>query len=343
MVCPLDWGLGHATRCIPLIKSFINDGNKVIIGSSGKPAALLNEAFPELAILHLEGYNVTYPENGAMVSKMATQIPKLITAIKKEHVWLNQIIDEYAIDEVVSDNRYGLWSTKVKSVLLTHQIFIKATTSEWLLEKLLKKHFDNFDEIWIPDFEDENNLSGDLSHKKPLTEKYKFIGPLSRFSAQENTSENERSYEYDFMAIISGPEPQRKIFEQMIIEQSENSDLKGVIVKGLPNNNSSHSIKKNMETLRQAQCDNLLVFNHLPKAQFLNFLIESKTIVCRSGYSTIMDLHVLKKKALLVPTPGQTEQEYLAKYHSEKNGFVYQEQKEFDLKKGLALLNQSGS
>lgn len=334
LVCPLDWGLGHATRCIPLIRSFLVENNRIIIGTSGKQEALLQQEFPTLQFINLDGYNVEYPEKGGMTFKMLMQLPQIKKAIKQEHQWLDKIIDEYNIDKVVSDNRYGLWSTKVESVLVTHQIFIKAAVGEWVIEKMLQQHLNNFGEIWIPDVAGPTNLSGDLAHKKALPSNYKFIGLLSRFShdvvpssvlRDEKMYREASDYEYDFMAIISGPEPQRTIFENLILEQAQRSNLKGVLVRGLPN----------VEEDLVVNNPNLTIFNHLETDEFLDYLQKSKTVICRSGYSTLMDLTVLNKKAVFVPTPGQTEQEYLAKYHQEKGSFAYQQQSEFDLVKAL--------
>lgn len=358
LVCPLDWGLGHATRCIPIIQSFINQNCKVIIGTSGKQEALLRKEFPNLHFIELKGYDVEYSKGDSMVSKMITQLPKIKKAIKKEHDWLEKIINEYKVDMVISDNRYGLWNKKVKSVLITHQLFIKAPTGEWLIEKIVKSYLDNFNEIWIPDVEGEHNLSGDLSHKKPLPNNYKFIGVLSRFSNHFVTSSvpplcgtyREDNFEYDFIAILSGPEPQRTIFENLILKQVENSILKGVLVRGLPDEHvianceernrkqsarineiaSSVSLPRNDEKLK--------IFNHLETTELLHFIQKSKVVISRSGYSTMMDLAVMGKKAILVPTSGQTEQEYLAKYHHEKGHFYSQKQNEFDLEKGLKEL-----
>lgn len=325
LVCPLDWGLGHATRCIPLIQKFLNEGSKVIIGSSGNQEAILNKEFPDLLFLPLKGYEIEYSKNGSMIAKMLTQLPKINNAIKEEHKWLDGIISDYQIDVIVADNRYGLWNKKAKSILITHQIFIKAPFGEWLLEKKTKKYLNNFDEVWIPDFEEENNLSGDLSHKKPLPKNYKFIGPLSRFSSLRDHRSNSIINEYDFIAIISGPEPQRTIFEEIILKQLENTSLKGVLVRGLPNSNEKLKIENS----------NILVFNHLDTEEFLYYIQKCKVVISRSGYSTIMDLVTLGKKATLVPTPGQTEQEYLAKYHFEKGYFYTQTQSEFDLEKTI--------
>jgi UDP:flavonoid glycosyltransferase YjiC (YdhE family) len=322
LVCPLDWGLGHATRCIPIVYEFLNRGYKVVIGTSGKQKALLQQEFPKLTSLELKGYEIEYPKSGSMTLKMLLQLPKINTAIKEEHLWLAKIIDEHQIDLVISDNRYGLWSNKVKSILITHQIFVKAPFGEWMIEQILKRHFDNFDEIWIPDVEGENNLSGDLSHKRSLPDKFKFIGVLSRFAERKIIETNA---EFDFMAILSGPEPQRTIFENIILKQVENSNLKGILVRGLPEDNSECKMQNAA----------LKVFNHLETDEFLNYLQKSKVVISRSGYSTIMDLAALGKKAILVPTPGQTEQEYSADYHFKEGHFYSQSQHEFNLVKAI--------
>jgi uncharacterized protein (TIGR00661 family) len=329
LVCPLDWGLGHATRCIPVIQSFLNQNCIVLIGSSGSQKVLLQQEFPNLTFIDLKGHEVEYPKSGSMALKMLLQLPKINTAIKEEHLWLAKIIDEHQIDLVISDNRYGLWSKKVKSILITHQLFIKAPFGEQLLEKKAQYYFDKFNEIWIPDVEGKNNLSGDLSHKKPLPEKFKFIGLLSRFSNKIVTSNREDDhFEFDFMAILSGPEPQRSIFENIILKQISTTNLKGVLVRGLPETNE----KLKMEN------SNIQVFNHLATEEFLTYVQKSKVVISRSGYSTIMDLAALGKKAILVPTPGQTEQEYLADYHFKEGHFYFQSQNEFDLVKTLDKL-----
>lgn len=339
MVCPLDWGLGHATRCIPIIHSFIKQHHKVIVGSSGNQLVLLKNEFPDITFIDLKGYDIEYPKGDSMVTKMIIQLPKIKRAINEEHLWLEKIIDEFGIDMVVSDNRYGLWSKRVKSVLITHQIFVKAPFGECVIEQLLKRQFNNFDEIWIPDFEGENNLSGDLSHKKPLPSKFRYIGPLSRFAKYlvnsnglrtKKTYQEVEHFEFDFMAIISGPEPQRTIFEDLIIKQVENTNLKGVLVRGLPNSDEKLKIENS----------EIQIFNHLETTQFNDYIQKSMVVISRSGYSTIMDLATLGKKAILVPTSGQTEQEYLAKYHSKKGNFLCSSLKGFDLKNEFRFVQE---
>lgn len=344
LISPLDWGLGHATRCIPIINEFLATNCKVIIATSGKQKALLVKEFPNLQFLDLKSYEVEYPKKGQMALKMLLQLPKIIKAIKDEHKWLDRIIEEYNIDIVVSDNRYGLWTKKIPCILVTHQIFVNAPFGEWLIEKVAQHYFKNFSQIWIPDFQGEDNLSGILSHKKGLTDKFKFIGVLSRFSSllREQRS-NPFEEEFDIMAIISGPEPQRTIFEQIIIEQFQKAQLKALVLRGLPEINvianevapSAQTEKIASSVLLPRNDDRNKIFNHLETDEFLKYLQKTNLVISRSGYSTLMDLAVLGKKAIFIPTPGQTEQEYLAQYHHWKGHFYSQKQNGFDLEKAL--------
>lgn len=316
LVCPLDWGLGHATRCVPLINQFLKEGHKVIIGGDKNPLAFLQQEFPKLKTIVIPGYEVTYDEKGSSM-KLFYESVKFFNFIKEEHRNIDQIITENKIDMIVSDNRYGLYSNKVESIIVTHQLYPKAPIGEKILHQQIEKILSNFDEVWIPDYEGENNLSGDLSHLKAFNHSHKFIGPLSRF---ENAKEQEN--EFDICAIISGPEPQRTVFEKLVLEQIEKYNLKAIVVRGLPEVNTIND--KN-------------VFNHLPTDELQKYMMKSKLVVCRTGYSSIMDLAVLEKKALLVPTLGQTEQEYLGEYHKNNEQVLVQQQKEVDLEIALRM------
>jgi UDP:flavonoid glycosyltransferase YjiC (YdhE family) len=311
LVCPLDWGLGHATRCVPLIRQFIKEGHNVIIGADKNPLAFLKQEFPQLKTIVIPSYEIEYSETGSAL-KLFYESVKFYNFIKKEKQFIDAILLENEIDMIVSDNRYGLYNDKVKSIILTHQLYPKAPVGEKLLHQKIEKLLLNFNDIWIPDVEGENNLSGDLSHLKTIKHRHKFIGSLSRF----NNSNQIIEAEYDICAIVSGPEPQRTIFEKLVLAQIEKYQLKSILVRGLPND----------ETINQEG-----VFNHLPTNKLQEYVLKSKLVVCRSGYSSIMDLAALNKEAILVPTPGQTEQEYLADHHHSKRNFTCQLQNKFDL------------
>ena len=326
LVCPLDWGLGHATRCIPIIRVLIEHKFKVIIGSDDLPLELLRQEFPEIPFITLKGYNIRYPQNGSMTWKMIASIPKILSTIIKEHKILKKIISDYKIDIVISDNRYGLWNKKIKSIFITHQLKILSPNRNKFIEKLIQKinffFIKKYDECWIPDFEGEENLSGLLSHDAKIKKNVYFVGPLSRF---EKASENENlEFIYDFTAIISGPEPQRTIFENLIMNQTKDSSIKGNIILGKPNENIVSKLNENVH-----------LFSHLKASELQKMILQSNVIICRSGYSSIMDLCQLNKKAILVPTPGQTEQEYLAEFLKEKKYFYTTNQKNFTIDESM--------
>jgi uncharacterized protein (TIGR00661 family) len=320
LVCPLDWGLGHATRCIPIIRELLMKGAEVFVAAEGRSLELLKKEFPELNFILLPGYNITYPAKGSMILKMLFSIPKLIRGIKKEHASLKEIISYYKIDIVISDNRYGCWGMNTYNVFITHQLMIKAPLGERLLRQIILSHIRNFNECWIPDNEGHFNLSGDLSHKYPLPPATFFIGPLSRFTSVVAATNSQ----YDVMAIISGPEPQRSIFEVLLLIQLFKSDLKCLLVSGKPET-----------TLTTETSGKVTIVSHLNSEQMEEAIKASSVIVARSGYSTIMDLSVLNKKVIFIPTPGQTEQEYLAQSLIEKGIAYYQEQSKFDLNEAL--------
>jgi uncharacterized protein (TIGR00661 family) len=251
---------------------------------------------------------------------------KISSAIKKEHTELEKIIEENNIDIVFSDNRYGCRSKKAYSVFMTHQLNIQAPENFKWTESLIlaknKKYISAFNECWIPDFEREENLSGKLSHPAKL-ENIKYIGPLSRFTFSENKNISEEKY--DLMVICSGPEPQRTIFEELLTKEVLKTNLKAILVKGITETEKQIELKKNLKVISHAD------------AKEMQSLIESSAlIISRPGYSSIMDLVVLGKKAIFIPTPGQTEQEYLAAYYGEKKYFFSVSQNNFSLQDAIS-------
>ena len=326
LVAPLDWGLGHTTRCIPVIQTLIENNFDVLLAVDGNAAQLMKKEFPKFTILPLSGYNISYSNKKILFNiKLIRQIPKILREIKQEHVWLKKIIAEHKIDIVISDNRYGLYNKNIKSIFITHQLAIEtgnAITNK-LVQKLNYKWINNFDECWIPDEEEPHGLAGKLSHPRNSPKvPTKYVGVLSRFKMQ-TTEKN-----VDLLVLISGPEPQRTMLEKILLLQMNKLSLKMVLVRGLPGE-TNKLINENKK---------FKIYNHLP-ATALNILIQSsKVVVARSGYSTIMDLITLQQKAILIPTPGQTEQEYLAKYLAAKKYFIAANQSGFNIEKEIKNL-----
>ena len=327
LVAPLNWGLGHATRCVPIIKELIEQGHEVVIAADGYPLRFLRREFPHLEWVEFEGLKVRYADGQSQVGAMLRQLPSFVRGIWREHKELKRIVEAYDIDVVVSDNRFGLWCRDAYSVYMTHQLMVKMPRGlqwmEWGVWRLHRWFIKHYDECWVPDVEGEDNLSGDLSHKYPLLKNTRFIGPLSRFSTTPIRWEDVRVEaealdlrpRYDVVAVISGPEPHRTNLEKQIIDyrlQITDNGLQIIdgssflIIQGLPE-----------DDLRLAEHRGGVDYiPHLPTGLLQWYMQEAKQIVCRSGYSSIMDLHTIGRKAHLIPTPGQTEQEYLKIIHN---------------------------
>jgi len=319
LISPLDWGLGHATRCIPIIKELQIEGAEVIIAGEGRSAELLKQEFPNLEFLHLPGYEISYPEKGGMALHMMLSAPGILRGIRNEHKTLQKIIRERKIDLVISDNRYGLWSHEVPCIFITHQVFIQAPFAAGLLHRQTAKYMSRFSECWIPDLEGEDNLAGCLAHTKPLPDHCFFIGPLSRFRFQERKPVSK----YDLVISLSGPEPQRSVFEKEVLAQIAGMPRKILLLQGITN-----------KPFRKEE-GNRTIVSHLCAGDMMEVLSGTSLLICRSGYSSIMDAAVLGKKCIFIPTPGQTEQEYLASYHAEKGHCIALEQKSFDLNEAV--------
>ena len=296
LVAPLDWGLGHATRCIPLIRYFLESGCEVWIASEGRVQELLRREFPALTHIPLRGYRIRYATTRlGLVCKIMGQIPGILQTIRYENRWLKETVARHRLDAVVSDNRFGLHHSQIPCVYLTHQLRIKAPIFERLLQKIHYRYIRRYGACWVPDYAGTPNLSGALGHPSRLPPvPVRYLGPLSRFDGKV------RGERYPLLFLLSGPEPQRTLFEKQILHQ-----LKGpaVLVRGLPGGGAPLS----------APAD-LVVYDHLPASALEELLSGADWVVARTGYSTVMDLVRLRKKSILVPTPGQTEQEYLGDY-----------------------------
>ena len=385
LVAPLNWGLGHATRWVPIIRELLRQGKEVVIAAEGYPLRFLRREFPHLEWVEFEGLKVEYADSESQVGAMLRQLPGFLRGIWREHRELKRIVEAYDIQVVISDNRFGLWCGDVYSVYMTHQLMVKMPRGlrwmecgVWRLHRWFIRHYD---ECWVPDVEGEDNLSGDLSHKYPLLKNTKFIGVLSRFSAEKVEWEDVRveaealdlDERYDVVAVLSGPEPHRSNLEAEIasmhnaqptvlsnsekctmhnltpsaslvpLRQGDNSEAAEVACKEEGENigklltpsalrarppktggqygvlNSKLLIVQGLpaDDLRLATRteEGIHYIPHLATELLQWYMQEAKQIVCRSGYSSIMDLHTIGRKAHLIPTPGQTEQIYLAEIH----------------------------
>ncbi len=331
LIAPLDWGLGHASRCTPIVERLIKLNCNVIIAADNSALDFLKDKFPGLKFIYFRGYNISYSKNFTIL-KIISQLPKITFKIISEHIRLNSLIKENKINAVISDNRFGLWNKKVYTVFITHQIAIKLPPALKFFEKLLYKiniyFIEKFDECWIPDFIGTPNLTGDLSHKRKPPRNARFINPLSRFKlGQLKQPEN---FIYDILIVLSGPEPQRTLLEDKILSQLKSSPFKACVVRGLPDKKTTTDITPRIRMISFANDEKLL-----------RLLSVSKMLISRAGYSTIMDLVTLRKPAILIPTPGQTEQEYLARHLAKSKVFLFVQQNNFSIEKHLNALSPS--
>jgi len=322
LIAPLDWGLGHATRCIPIVNELIRQNCDIWIAGSGNGYFLLRQQFPQLPVLLLKGYRVSYHKaKSKFWWTLARQVPKIIIAIVAEQRWLTKKMKEFNFDIVIADNRYGFFSTQAYSVFITHQLNIKTGLGRWAdrsVRWINYRLINRFNECWVPDFEGEVNLAGALSHPKSFPGPVKYIGALSRFERKSRTKV------YDVMVVLSGPEPRRTIWEQRMSDQLCCYEGKVLIVRGLPGDAAS------INDVGHAD-----VVNFLPAEELNTAMEQSEWVICRSGYSSVMDLIKLQHKAILVPTPGQPEQEYLAKWLYQNELFFTCDEKHFDLNRCL--------
>jgi UDP-N-acetylglucosamine transferase subunit ALG13 len=341
IVASLNWGLGHATRCIPIIEALEAAGATVILASDGGALDLLRREFPHLRAVELPAYNIRYPFR-SMVLSIALQGHKILRGGILEYFWLKKMIKNEQIDVVISDNRFGFFNRKITSVFMTHQVQILIPMR--FLQPFVNavNHFfiRQFDALWIPDLAFENNLAGNLAHglcveklAKKLTIKY--LGTLSRMN---NFS---TAIKYRAIIVLSGPEPQRRFLEEKILIQLE--EILRTEKNRTPQYNSQFCLVRGVsdDKLDKKKWANIEIHDVLTTTDLNQKIMESEVVICRSGYSSLMDLVALQKKAILIPTIGQTEQEYLGAALARQNRFVCVHQDTFNLEKSLSELSKT--
>lgn len=323
LIAPLEWGLGHATRCMPLIDALLKEGAEVHIGGDGDSFKLLKEAYPFLPAHDLPAYEIEYPSGNSGAWKTLFKAPAIIRNIQREHTEVEKLVGELQLDAIISDNRYGAWSQQIPCIFMCHQVrVLPPKPFRWGAGAILRwhKHFiHKFSALWIPDFEEAPGLGGILSHGFTFNIPIHYVGTLSRF--KDLPAENKMGNE--IVAVLSGPEPQRTILEAHLIAQLKTLDRPCTLVRGVVSKEDEFTDGK------------VRIISYLHKEALLNLISSTEVVICRSGYSTVMDLCTLKKKAIFIPTPGQTEQEYLAQNLSAKGMTVMQYQNDIQLKTAM--------
>lgn len=322
-ISPLDWGLGHASRLVPIIHFLQKKGHIIFLGTNTKNSAFYQAIFPNIPQITIKGYGITYAKKH-MIFNLILQIPRIKLAIFREYFQLKKIVNKHNIDTVISDSRFGLWNKKTKNYIISHQLQILYPRHLWPFGRLLnwtnKLLLNQFDTCLIPDSED--HLFSGLLSKNDKIKNQKFIGPLSRFSLIES-SQTEQSKQLVF--VLSGPEPQRSLFEDLIIDQLKQSSFSALLISGEPEKEYEKQIGPNIKKIA-----------HLTDIEFAKTLKEAAVVFSRSGYSSIMDYAALQlKQVVLIPTPHQTEQEYLAQKLKKSKNCYSCSQKDFSLKESL--------
>ncbi|MCE2613296.1 glycosyltransferase [Flavobacteriaceae bacterium D16] len=336
LIAPLNWGLGHATRCIPIIHALLKEGFNPIIATDGAALFLLQKEFPQLDYYELPTYDIEYAKKGQLFKlKMVWDSPKILKATRREKKVIDQLVYSLDLRGIISDNRLGAYSNKVPSVFITHQLNVLAGNTTWMASRMHQRIIRKFDTCWVPDFPGQNNLSGRLGHLKNNSLPVCYLGPLSRMKKLSGP------ILYDLMILLSGPEPQRTLLEQHLISELKSFCGKALFVKG----------KMGLEQIRYREVDDqkdITYANYMTTHELEAGINASRMVLSRSGYTTIMDLAKLEKKAFFIPTPGQYEQEYLAKRLMKLGMVPCCEQNKFTLKdliqvKGYAGLKSSDS
>jgi len=316
LVAPLNWGLGHAARCIPIINALIHNNYTPIIGSDGDAQHLLRKEFPELKFYELPSYEITYTKKGNNLKyRMLWAAPSILRASRKEKILVNEIIQKEGISGIISDNRFGVRSNKVPSIYMTHQLKVFSGNTSFLTSLVHQKIIAKFDSCWVPDYQGDRSLAGELSNLTNSKMEFKYLGAISRFSYKKIPKKNA------LLIVLSGPEPQRSLLEEKLLTQLQRYDKNVLFVRGIV------SEKQEVNQLK-----NIRIVNYMLKEELEKAINESELVLARSGYTTIMDLEKLKANAFFIPTPGQFEQEYLAKYLEKKRIAPYANQNNFKIK-----------
>lgn len=312
LASPLDWGLGHASRFLPVLQDLSKE-NELVIGVNTKTKDFIKQHLPDARLVEVPSYRIKYSNWGSFWSFLKL-VPQLIRAKEEEEKWVHDFLKDHKIDLIISDSRFGFRHSNVKSVIISHQLNLQFpilwSLAGKIAQRVNNKWLSAFDEVWIPD-EENHEISGNLSEKSFL--KTKFIGVQSRFARKEYIRVEKESY---VLCIVSGPEPQRSQLEHMILHQAPHIKQKVIIVGGKPEKKA-----------KMFDCANASWYSHLETEELASYIMYADLVISRSGYSSLMDYHRLGCKNLfLIPTPGQTEQIYLAKRMKQKgiSDFSYQ-------------------
>jgi UDP:flavonoid glycosyltransferase YjiC (YdhE family) len=321
-ISPLNWGLGHSTRDIPIIKELLGHGHEVTVGTSGNALALLKKECPECNFILFKDYPAPYSSTRFFLPKFVANIPVLLKAMSDERKKLANILTDNKYDLIISDNRMGVYSHDIPSYFITHQLRFSLPNYLYPFEMMTlpvnSLFHKNFAGIIVPDTcPNGNNLSGKLcrSNLDATNQRTYFSGILT---STEKMNVNE---DLDFLIIVSGPEPQRKKLEEIILRQVQMLPGDKVVLLGSPQKEDNLKMDKHTT-----------VYSYISNEEKVELMNRACFIISRSGYTTMMEMAELEKKhGLFTPTPGQTEQEYLSRYYARQGWFLSRSQYKINL------------
>jgi len=317
LVAPLDWGLGHATRIVPIVEALQSEGHEVVLAADKRPYDFLAARFPQLKIVRCSGYDITYPENGNLLLHMVKNSVGFYQAVESEQRIATQLANEIKADVIISDNRLNFRADGRLNIYVTHQLNIKAGVLSPVATAMHKKYYSKFDEVWVPDNSGAVNISGVLGHDANCAVPLFYLGPQTRFSSMEKHGIASHG---KVVVMLSGPEPQRTLFENIVVAELIRTGINAIVLQGIPGKTSVSYPASNIELI-----------SHMNDEDILRTISGAEVVISRSGYSTLCDLASMGKRLIVVPTPGQTEQEYLADKHAADNLLVKAEQSDFNI------------
>jgi len=313
LVSPLNWGLGHAMRDVPVIRTLLEEGNEVTIAACGNALAALRQEFPSCRFIEFGDYPSPYSAGRFFLPKLSLYLPILLHAIAREHDTLERIVARERFDLIISDNRLGVYTSRVPCLFITHQVHFHLPFFLWPVELFAARMgrflYQKYERIIIPD-----NPPGPLSLAGKLSRPDSEVVRSRAYHAGILTGipRQDVARDLDYLFLISGPEPQRTRLEEILLPQAGELDGKTVILLGSP--------QKPCSGTGPEDCSVRSFVSNSEKAALMN---RAKFVVCRSGYTTMMELAELRKAAgLFIPTPGQPEQEYLSWYYH-RNGWFH--------------------
>lgn len=325
LVTPLNWGLGHATRSIPIIRELLAAGHEVHIGSDGGALKLLRDEFPAIPFITLPGYNINYAAKNLLLG-LVFQWYKILRAVLLEQRMVRRFVKKKNIDIIISDNRLGCISRSTHNIIISHQLTMLTPLLVWTFLATQANLFwiRRFDEVWVPDSPPPDNLTGKMATASNLRNVH-YIGILSRFQLLDLPIQR------DFIAILSGPEPRRTNLERKILKQWQPIPHSLLIVRGIPD----------IDIALPALPPQISSVPYLTAQKLNEAICSSRYVISRTGYTTVMDMLTLQKKCILIPTPGQPEQEYLGRHLKKYTDFIINIESELDLNQCIAWLEES--